>query len=112
MASSAFMLKSMLTIYFTASWRWIFWINIPIVGIGYVMVAFFLKLHHTKAAPFVEQLKRIDWFGSFLFIASTTSILIPISWVCTTLSLDHTKANVHTRVGFPINGILGKHLSH
>ncbi|PMD33262.1 MFS general substrate transporter [Hyaloscypha variabilis F] len=62
------------------SWRWIFWINLPIIGIGYVMVALFLKLQHTKSAPFVEQLKRIDWFGSVLFIASTTSVLIPISW--------------------------------
>ena len=64
-----------------ASWRWIFWINLPIIGVGYIMIALFLKLHHTKDAPFVQQLKRIDWFGSVLFIASTTSILIPISWV-------------------------------
>jgi MFS family permease len=71
----------MLTDYFVASWRWIFWINLPIIGIGYVMVALFLKLQHTKSAPFLQQLKRVDWFGSVLFIASTTSVLIPVSWV-------------------------------
>ena len=63
------------------TWRWIFWINMPIVGIGYILVTLFLKLQHTKAAPFREQLKRVDVFGTLLFVTSTTSILIPISWV-------------------------------
>lgn len=75
------MLKCLVLTYFIVSWRWIFWINLPIVGLGYIMVTLFLKLHHTKSAPFIEQLKRVDWFGSFLFIASATSILIPVSWV-------------------------------
>jgi hypothetical protein len=44
------------------------------------MVTLFLKLQHTKSASFLQQLQRVDWFGSVLFIASTTSILIPISW--------------------------------
>ena len=69
-----------LIIHSIASWRWIFWINLPIIGMGYVMVTLFLKLQHTKSAPFLQQLQRIDWFGSVLFIASTTSVLIPISW--------------------------------
>lgn len=54
----------------------------PIIGIGYIMVTLFLKLQHTKTAGFREQLKRVDVFGTVLFVASTTSILIPISWVC------------------------------
>jgi hypothetical protein len=62
------------------TWRWIFWINLPIIGIGYVMVSLFLKLHHTKANSLGAQLKRVDWIGSVIFIGSTTGILIPISW--------------------------------
>jgi len=64
----------------SVSWRWIFWINMPIIGVGYVMITLFLKLNHTKSAPFLQQLRRVDWVGSIMFIASTTSILIPISW--------------------------------
>jgi hypothetical protein len=63
------------------SWRWIFWINLPIIGIGYVFVALFLKLQHTRAAGLKEQLARVDWIGSVIFIASTTAILIAVSWV-------------------------------
>jgi len=76
------------------------------------MVAFFLKLHHTKAAPFVEQLKRIDWFGSFLFIASTTSILIPISWVRFDSFHGQIKADMYVRVELCTNGIHGTHFVH
>lgn len=28
-----------------------------------------------------EKLARVDWVGSFLFIASITSVLIPVTWV-------------------------------
>ncbi|KAL8714746.1 MAG: hypothetical protein Q9220_001259 [cf. Caloplaca sp. 1 TL-2023] len=62
-----------------ASWRWIFWINLPFIGIAFVFVPLFLKLTF-KPSQFSAQLARVDWFGSFLFIASTTSVLIPITW--------------------------------
>lgn len=28
----------------------------------------------------MEKLRRVDWIGAILFTASTTSVLIPISW--------------------------------
>ncbi|KAL8896152.1 MAG: hypothetical protein Q9192_003232 [Flavoplaca navasiana] len=60
-------------------WRWIFWINLPFIAIAFVFVPLFLKLAF-KPTSFAAQLARVDWFGSFLFIASTTSFLIPITW--------------------------------
>lgn len=32
----------------------------------------------------LEKFKKVDWLGSFLFIASLTSFLIPITWVSST----------------------------
>ncbi|KAI9812466.1 MAG: hypothetical protein M1827_004697 [Pycnora praestabilis] len=61
------------------SWRWIFWINLPFIGIAYVMITLFLNLNF-KTSPFLQQLKRVDWVGSVLFIASATGFLIPITW--------------------------------
>ncbi|KAL8946725.1 MAG: hypothetical protein Q9222_006917 [Ikaeria aurantiellina] len=61
------------------NWRWIFWINLPFIGVAFVTVPLFLKLAF-KPSHFTAQLARVDWFGSFLFIASTTSLLIPITW--------------------------------
>ncbi|KAI9764988.1 MAG: hypothetical protein M1840_007910 [Geoglossum simile] len=61
------------------SWRWIFWINMPFAGIAFVMIPLFLSLKY-KTGNFLEKLKRVDWLGSFIFIGSTTSFLIPVTW--------------------------------
>ncbi|KAL9129802.1 MAG: hypothetical protein Q9217_001839 [Psora testacea] len=61
------------------NWRWIFYINFPFIGLAFPFVFFFLRLDF-KATQLREQLRRIDWIGSILFVGSTTSFLIPISW--------------------------------
>ncbi|KAL8704544.1 MAG: hypothetical protein Q9201_002279 [Fulgogasparrea decipioides] len=62
-----------------ANWRWIFWINLPFIGIGFVFVQLFLRLAF-KPSHLATQVARVDWSGSVLFIASTTSFLIPVTW--------------------------------
>ncbi len=60
-------------------WRWIFWINLPFIGIAYVMVPLFLRLNIVPSSV-AAKLRRVDWVGSFLFVASMTSFLIPLTW--------------------------------
>ena len=43
------------------------------------MIAIFLHLNH-RTSSLVAKLRRIDWIGMVLFIASMTGFLIPISW--------------------------------
>jgi predicted membrane protein len=43
------------------------------------MVTFFLKLNFATSS-LMAKLRRIDWVGMFLFLASTTGFLIPITW--------------------------------
>ncbi|KAL8849359.1 MAG: hypothetical protein Q9221_005657 [Calogaya cf. arnoldii] len=62
-----------------ASWRWIFWINLPLIGIGIIAVIFFLKIERLEGAISLK-IRRFDWFGSAIFIASAVSFLIPITW--------------------------------
>ena len=61
------------------TWRWIFWINLPFIGVGGALVALFLRLNYPTSA-FAEKLRRVDWIGAFLFIASLTGFLIPLTW--------------------------------
>ena len=61
------------------SWRWIFWINIPIIGTGTVAIFFFLKLDRIPGR-WVAKAKRFDWVGTVLFIASTVAVMIPMTW--------------------------------
>ena len=44
------------------SWRWCFYINLPIIGLVFFIILFFLKLN-TPKTPLIAGLKAIDWFG-------------------------------------------------
>jgi hypothetical protein len=61
------------------TWRWIFWINLPFAGTGLVMIIAFLSLNY-RTSSFIAKLRRVDWVGAVLFIASATGFLIPMSW--------------------------------
>ncbi|GAB7351797.1 hypothetical protein MBLNU459_g2370t1 [Dothideomycetes sp. NU459] len=61
------------------AWRWIFWINLPFIGIGSVMIVLFLTLNKINTA-FFDKLRRVDWVGTVLFVSSTVSVLIPLTW--------------------------------
>ncbi|PYH41502.1 MFS general substrate transporter [Aspergillus saccharolyticus JOP 1030-1] len=63
----------------SGSWRWIFWINLPIVGMGVVGIGLFLRLARRRHT-LTEKLRMFDYPGSALFIASITALLIPITW--------------------------------
>lgn len=62
-----------------ASWRWIFWINLPFCGLGFLTLPFCLRLHRPPG-PLASELRRFDWAGAILLTASTTSFLMPVSW--------------------------------
>jgi MFS family permease len=61
------------------TWRWIFWINLPIIGLGGVATVLFLKLDKLPGST-IAKARNFDWFGSVLFIASAVSFLIPVTW--------------------------------
>ncbi|EPE05429.1 mfs transporter [Ophiostoma piceae UAMH 11346] len=56
------------------TWRWIFYINLPLIGAGLAFVVLFL--HQAKIpGGIVQKLGRFDWIGSILFTAASTSFL-------------------------------------
>jgi hypothetical protein len=61
------------------SWRWIFWINTPILGLGAVAAIIFLKLDKIPGR-LLNKVKRFDWLGAVIFIASTVSFMVPMTW--------------------------------
>ncbi|CAI7606744.1 unnamed protein product [Penicillium glandicola] len=61
------------------SWRWIFYINLPLIAIAAVLILLFLKLI-TPDDGFAEKLRQIDYWGTMLLVSSLTSILIPLTW--------------------------------
>lgn len=60
------------------TWRWIFWINLPVIAIGVVFVVLFL--HQTEVpGDIMSKLKRFDWPGSVLFTVSSTAFLFGLT---------------------------------
>lgn len=62
-----------------SQWRWIFWLNLPFIGVGAVMVPLFLRLNVIPQS-IATKLRRVDWVGMVIFVGSQTSFLIPITW--------------------------------
>ncbi|KAH7333461.1 major facilitator superfamily domain-containing protein [Rhexocercosporidium sp. MPI-PUGE-AT-0058] len=57
------------------SWRWAFWVNLPICGSTFILLLIFLDVHNPKT-PVVEGLKAVDWFGSISILATTLMIFL------------------------------------
>lgn len=71
------------------TWRWCFWINLPIVVFAFIMVLFFYHDPRGEVVPsspnasasrkVIHALHHVDWIGSMLFAAAITCFVIPIS---------------------------------
>ncbi|KAK8037342.1 Efflux pump FUS6 [Apiospora marii] len=64
----------------SASWRWVFWLNLPIGGFALVLLYFVLHVHYDKEMPLSRKLRRIDWLGNSLLMAGTIAMLYALSY--------------------------------
>ena len=80
------------------TWRWIFYINLPFIGVAFPFVFMFLNLNF-KPTTIRAQLARVDYIGTVLFIGSTTSLLIPITWGGVMYSWSHWRTLVPLIIG-------------
>jgi MFS family permease len=44
------------------TWRWVFYLNIPIGSVGLVLLIAFLQVSYKKEFTLMEKLKRVDFF--------------------------------------------------
>ncbi|KAG4417652.1 hypothetical protein IFR04_009222 [Cadophora malorum] len=61
------------------SWRWCFYINLPITGTVSVLLFFFLHLHNPRT-PVWEGLKAVDWAGSLTIVGGTLMLLLGLEF--------------------------------
>ncbi|KAI0194234.1 hypothetical protein F4808DRAFT_441439 [Astrocystis sublimbata] len=83
----------------TTTWRWVFWINLPVGGVSLIMVLRFLNVKHDKEMTITEKLKRIDYLGNALLIASTVSILFATTYGGTRYPFSHWRIVVPLVLG-------------
>ncbi|TDL19134.1 iron permease [Rickenella mellea] len=63
----------------SASWRWLFFLNLPLTAIAFVLVSIFLRVR-TPEGTIREKLARIDWFGNMLIIAGSTLAIVGMTF--------------------------------
>ncbi|KAF1998136.1 MFS general substrate transporter [Amniculicola lignicola CBS 123094] len=65
-----------------STWRWCFWINLPIGGAVFGLITIFLKLHGvdqtTRNLPLAAKAKKLDIPGIVLMMASVTCLFLAL----------------------------------
>ncbi|KAF9151328.1 hypothetical protein BG015_006809, partial [Linnemannia schmuckeri] len=62
-----------------ATWRWAFFINLPIGIITLAVIVKLLHLPHVKGS-FKEKVKRIDALGAITLVIGLTLVLLALNW--------------------------------
>ncbi|KAG0293909.1 hypothetical protein BGZ96_002082 [Linnemannia gamsii] len=88
-----------------ATWRWCFFINLPLGVVTLASVVVFLRLPFEKP-ELKEQLARIDYAGTFFIIIAVICLLLPITWGGTTYPWDSAQVIALFCVAFVLIGIL------
>lgn len=67
-----------------ATWRWCFYINLPIGGIAMGIVFLFLHVNRntedTLNMTFLERVKQLDILGASMFIPGVVCLLLALQW--------------------------------
>jgi hypothetical protein len=61
------------------TWRWCFYINLPLDGIAFVILFFFLDVH-TPKTPLWDGIKAIDWPGTVTIVGGTLMVLFGLEF--------------------------------
>jgi MFS family permease len=66
------------------SWRWCFYINLPLGGLVLVMLFFFLQLPESatrrEKLTLRQQLAKLDPFGTLVFVPSIVCLILALQW--------------------------------
>ncbi|BCS25028.1 uncharacterized protein APUU_41472A [Aspergillus puulaauensis] len=67
----------------SVSWRWCFYINLPIGGVSMGIIVFILQLPEqkdSKGTPLLDRIKQLDFIGASLVIPCIICLLLALQW--------------------------------
>jgi MFS family permease len=64
------------------TWRWCFYINLPIGGVAFVVIAACLKVpdRDSTKLPWAKKLQQLDALGSATLIPGVVCLLLALQW--------------------------------
>ncbi|KND94612.1 putative HC-toxin efflux carrier TOXA [Tolypocladium ophioglossoides CBS 100239] len=67
-----------------STWRWCFWINVPIGAVVLVGLTMFLKVrgapNKDRTLPFRTKIRNMDPLGCFVFLGAVCCLLLALQW--------------------------------
>lgn len=63
-----------------STWRWAFYLALPIGGVSLVLLFAFLHVKYDKSQTLATKLSSLDFLGNAVFIGGATPVLIALSW--------------------------------
>ncbi|KAF2490808.1 MFS general substrate transporter [Lophium mytilinum] len=68
----------------STTWRWVFFLNIPVGAVSLVLLVLFLKVKApTGNTPWTEKLAKIDLAGNVIFVTGVSFILVALAYAGT-----------------------------
>ncbi|KAF5675948.1 aflatoxin efflux pump aflt [Fusarium heterosporum] len=71
-----------------ATWRWCFYMNLPVGAVASVYLFFFLRVSDKKheSVPVLEHITRLDPLGTFFFVPAMVCLILALQWGGSTYS--------------------------
>lgn len=65
-----------------ATWRWCFYMNLPVGAVASIFLFFFHTLSEKKREPVpaLEHITRLDPLGTFFFVPSMVCLILALQW--------------------------------
>ncbi|KAI1100051.1 MFS general substrate transporter [Jackrogersella minutella] len=83
-----------------STWRWVFWINLPIAAVALMMLIAFLHVNYKRETSIAKRLRRIDYVGNVILVASVTAVLIALTYGGTVYSWSSWRVLLPLIIGF------------
>jgi MFS family permease len=65
-------------------WRWVFWINLPLGFVAFILLVWFLHLKQQdlelRGSPLLQKLWHLDPVGVVLLLGTISSLLLALQW--------------------------------
>ncbi|RAH68038.1 MFS general substrate transporter [Aspergillus aculeatinus CBS 121060] len=85
------------------SWRWVFYINLPLCGVSLFLLVLFLRVNHPPRPPSItlgQQLGRVDLLGNIILALAVVAILLALTWAGTSHPWSSWRVLVPLSLGF------------
>ncbi|KAK1996635.1 MFS general substrate transporter [Colletotrichum falcatum] len=82
------------------TWRWVFYLTLPIGGLSMIMIFLFVRTAYNRSETHIQKLARIDYTGNLILIASTVAILYATTYGGTTYSWSSGRILSPLLIGF------------